>query len=67
MVLVGLAVITLGANESAKRLLHLSNYLGISMFVTSFLIVGIAAILLEFSIGIVSALSNASTFGLGVV
>jgi cation:H+ antiporter len=67
LVLVGIAVITIGANESAERLLRLSEYLGISEFVTSFVVVGIAAILPEFFIGIVSAFSSASTFGLGVV
>jgi len=67
LVIAGLIVIALGAKESEKRLLHLSQYLRVPEFVTSFVIVGIAAILPEFVIGIVSAFQHASTFGLGVV
>ena len=67
LILAGFVTCALGADESVKRLLRISKHLGISEFATSFIVVGIAAILPEFFIGVISAFSSASTFGLGVV
>jgi cation:H+ antiporter len=63
----GIAIVVYGADEAIKRLLNLSKFFRISAFVTGVVIAGTLAVLPELSIGILSAIQDTSTFGLGVI
>ncbi len=67
LVFVSFAVLTLAARGALKHVINLSRALRIPEFTISFLLVGIIAIFPELSIGISSALSGVSSFGLGIV
>ncbi len=55
------------AQELTTRLVRLAKIIGLPEFTTSFLVIGIIAVLPELSIGINSALRGESSFGLGIV
>ncbi|MDI9577089.1 MAG: sodium:calcium antiporter [Thermoproteota archaeon] len=63
----GIAIVVYGADEAIKRLLTLSKFFKLSAFVTGVVIAGTLAVLPELSIGILSALGESSSFGLGVI
>lgn len=63
----GIAIVVYGADEAIKRLLGLSKIFRLSTFVTGVVIAGTLAVLPELSIGVLSALSGNSTFGLGII
>ena len=63
----GIAIVVYGADEAIKRLLDLSKFFRLSAFVTGVVIAGTLAVLPELSIGVLSAISESSTFGLGII
>ncbi|MEK6957900.1 MAG: hypothetical protein AABW99_02910 [archaeon] len=67
LVLFFFAVLTFAARGALKHVINLSRTLRIPEFTIGFLFVGIIAIFPELSIGISSALSGVSSFGLGIV
>ncbi|MCW3998909.1 MAG: hypothetical protein NWE93_01560 [Candidatus Bathyarchaeota archaeon] len=67
ILLAGIAIVVYGADEAIKRLLGLSKFFRLSAFVVGVVIAGTLAVLPELSIGILSALGESSTFGLGLI
>lgn len=67
LLIVGLALVIVSADEAIKRLLNLARYLRLSEFVVSFVLAGVIAILPELSIGVLAALGGASALGYGVI
>ncbi len=63
----GLAIVVYGADEAIKRLLNLSKYFRLSVFVTGVVIAGTIAVLPEMSIGVIAALEGTAGFGLGLI
>lgn len=63
----GLLFLSKAATTAIKRVLALTRHWGFSEFIISFLFIGVVAILPELLIGVVSALSGASSFGAGIV
>ncbi len=63
----GIAIVVYGADEAIKRLLNLSRFFRLSTFVTGVVIAGTLAVLPELSIGVLSALGESSSFGLGII
>jgi cation:H+ antiporter len=67
LLIVGLALVIVSADEAIKRLLNLARYLRLSEFVVSFVLAGVIAILPELSIGVLAAVGGASALGYGVI
>jgi len=67
VLLAGIAIVVYGADEAIKRLLNLSKFFRLSAFVTGVVIAGTLAVLPELSIGVLAALEESSTFGLGLI
>ncbi|HLC47948.1 MAG TPA: sodium:calcium antiporter [Candidatus Norongarragalinales archaeon] len=67
LLLAGFIILIKSAEYAVKALVHIAAFFGLSQFTISFLIVGIASVLPEFSIAVNSALSGDSSFGLGVL
>ena len=74
MVLLELGIIAIcfvflvkSAQELTTRLVRIAKIIGLPEFTTSFLAIGIIAVLPELSIGVNSALKGESSFGLGIV
>ncbi len=67
LLIVGLAIVVLSADEAIKRLLNLAGLLRLSEFTVSFVLAGVLAILPELSIGILAALGGSSSLGYGVI
>ncbi|NUN11492.1 sodium:calcium antiporter [Candidatus Micrarchaeota archaeon] len=67
LVVIGFFLLLKSSDAAVDVLVKLSRKFGVSEFVISFLVVGIVSIFPELSIGVNSALSNESSFGLGVV
>ncbi|MEK6953840.1 MAG: sodium:calcium antiporter [Candidatus Micrarchaeota archaeon] len=67
LLLAGFVILIKSAEYAVKALVHIAAFFGLSQFTISFLVVGIASVLPEFSIAVNSALSGNSAFGLGVL
>jgi cation:H+ antiporter len=67
LLILGLALVIVSADEAIKRLLNLARYLRLSEFVVSFVLAGVIAILPELSIGVLAAAGGASALGYGVI
>jgi cation:H+ antiporter len=67
LLIVGLALVIVSADESIKRLLNLARYLRLSEFVISFVLAGVIAILPELTIGVLAATQGTSSLGFGVI
>ncbi len=67
LVVAGLVVVVISADEAIKRVTNISRYLRLSGFIVSFVIAGIVTILPELSIGVVAALEGTSSLGFGVI
>ncbi len=67
LLIVGLALVIVSADEAIKRLLNLARFLHVSEFVVSFVLAGIIAILPELSIGVLAAAQGTSALGFGVI
>ncbi|HZX19937.1 MAG TPA: sodium:calcium antiporter [archaeon] len=67
IILVGMVVLLKSSEFTVVRVLRLAKHFDMPEYVTSFIAVGVIAILPELSIGINSALSGESNFGLGIV
>ncbi len=65
--IVGLLVLIKSAEYAIRALVKIAAFFGLSQFTISFLVVGIAAVLPEFTIAINSAFAGDSSFGLGVL
>ncbi|HLC79703.1 MAG TPA: hypothetical protein VJG83_04770 [archaeon] len=65
--LLGFVILSASAKYALKKVMSISKHFGISEFIISFLFVGVVTILPEFSIGVVSALEGAPSFGLGII
>jgi cation:H+ antiporter len=67
LLILGLALVIVSADEAIKRLLNLARYLRLSEFVVSFVLAGVIAILPELSIGVLAAVGGTSSLGFGVI
>lgn len=67
LLIAGLALVIVSADESIKRLLNLARYLRLSEFVISFVLAGVIAILPELTIGVLAATQGTSSLGFGVI
>jgi len=65
--LAGFAILITSADEAIGRLVNISRRLGVSEFITSFIIVGAVAVMPELSIGVNSAIEGIPSFGLGII
>ncbi|MBI5224423.1 sodium:calcium antiporter [Candidatus Micrarchaeota archaeon] len=65
--LIGFWILIKSAEQAVNAVVYLSNYFMLSQFTTSFIVVGMASVLPEFSIAMNSAFNGNSSFGLGVL
>lgn len=67
LIIVGLVIVVVSADEAIKRLLNLAQLFRLPEFVISVIIAGIIAVLPELSIGVVAAFEGNSALGFGVI
>ena len=67
LILVGLLLIIKASELAINSLLRIASEFGITEFTAGFLVIGIASVLPELSLGLASSLEGASSLGLGVI
>lgn len=67
LLLLGLLLVAKSSELAVKSLVKLARAFGLSEFTISFLIIGVASILPELSLGVISALEGTPSLGLGII
>jgi len=67
LLLLGLILVAKSSELAVKSLVKIAHVFGLSEFTISFLVIGVASVLPELSLGITSALEGTPALGLGII